>query len=95
MGFDSLETVTAEVSIRTFKKDQNGKPIGLVYNKYQLDVVRCQEVRDRIPYLGKNENTKTVYERGICMVPKEGELDKYYVQGQALEDVDANLLISV
>ena len=91
----AMETITAEVTLKTFKKDQDGNASGLKFEKFRLEAVNCSTVRDQYDYLDNHTVAKSVRETGICFVPKEGELDDYYLQGQRLEDIYSSFKITV
>ena len=91
----ALDTVIAEINLKTFRKNANGETMPASFEKFRLDTVQCSQVRDDFSYLANTSVGEAMFERGICFKPKEGQLDQYFLQGHPLEEINSSLDISV
>ena len=93
----SFMTMNAYVSKREFVKAPNGTILDAKFKNVYLDTIQCSELqRDpRFNFIYANKNVDGVLNIATCLLPKKGEEEEYFVEGEPLSDFDSNLNIEI
>ena len=94
---EAFLTFNANINLRKFVKNDQDLIINVTLDLIELDSLSCSEVAEdpRFEFLTKNKNIGGLLSSAYCFLPKKGEEDKYFLQGEPLADVDSSINIDV
>ena len=92
----SLYTITAEISIKTADYTKKSAREILKFQRKQLKVVRCSEVKEEFSYLRRNKQfPENLINNAFCFLPPEDLKKEYFVEGQALDSFESQIEIKI